>query len=110
MFWIIVITWILGSIVFYAVDGYFDFGVRTKETEHYYSINFLPVATFFWPITLWFVIAIKLHKRMRSLRKFHDEKREAITKIRVAEEKQIEKIMAELDQEASPLDRFAGLK
>jgi hypothetical protein len=100
-FWIVggVSLWILGMIVFYILDGWFDYGIKEDEM----SFGVFCAAT--WPIWIWFVIpgilAGKAHDALKAKKKKIKEKEAKLAKIRIAQEKEIEKIEAELEQSFS---------
>ncbi len=95
--WIVggISLWILGMIVFYILDGWFDYGIKDDE------IGFGVFCAVTWPIWVWFVVpgifAGKAHDVLKEKRKKYNEQKEKEKKIRIAQEKEIEKIEAELD-------------
>lgn len=96
-FWILggVTVWILGMLVYYILDGWFDYGFKDEDTGF-----FIFTATI-WPLWIWFVIpgilAGKAHDALKDKKKLYVAKQEAQKKLRVAAEKELEKIEAELD-------------
>ncbi len=97
LLWIIlgVAVWILGAVVYYILDGWFDYGFK-NEAGLFFFIAII------WPIWVWFVIpgimAGKAHDALKEKKKIYLEKKEAQQKIRVAQEKEIEKIEEELEK------------
>lgn len=97
LFWILssITVWILGMIVFYILDGWFDYGIKEDE------IGFGVFCAITWPLWIGFVVpgilAGKAHDALKEKKKFLQEKKEKENKIRVAQEKEIEKIQEELD-------------
>lgn len=95
--WILFFTiWILGVAAFYILDGWFD-----------YQMDEVPQLFFFaaisWFVWIWFVIpgilAWKAHEALKEKKKKFVEKKEKELKIRVAAEKELEKIQEDLDIE-----------
>lgn len=98
LFWILsgIGLWILGMIVYYILDGWFDYSFKDDETGLFIFTAII------WPIWIWFVIpgilAGKAHDALKEKKKIYLEKKEAQQKIRVAQEKEIEKIEEELEK------------
>lgn len=96
--WIILggAIWILGAIIYYILDGWFDYGFGDDEAGAFFAIAMI------WPIWIWFVIpgilAGKAHDALKEKKKKYKEKEEKLARIRVAQEKEIEKIEAELEE------------
>lgn len=96
-FWIVggASIWVLGMIIYYILDGWFDYGFKDEDT------GFFIFTALIWPIWIWFVIpgifAGKAHDALKEKRKKHLKKLEAQNKIRVAAEKELQKIEEELD-------------
>ena len=97
-FWILggVALWITGMIIFYILDGWFDYGFKEEDTGFFIFVAII------WPIWIWFVIpgilAGKAHDALKEKKRKHLEKKEKQVKIRIAAEKELEKIEAELEQ------------
>ena len=91
-----VTIWVLGMIIYYILDGWFDYGFNGEDTQF-----FIFTATI-WPLWIWFVIpgilVGKAHDALKKKKQKYIEKQDAQKKIRVAAEKELEKIEAELDQ------------
>lgn len=61
---IIFLLYILGAIVFYVLDGLFDW--------FYYSDERI-MSTFLWPISMWLVLAFQLRRLAERARKKREE-------------------------------------
>jgi hypothetical protein len=106
MWWIFGTLYLIGCIAFYIADGYFDFDL--KERQLYATYNWTFGATILWPIGTLIVIARKLKQKAIDARAHRINLLEKKKRLRVAEEQQLEKIMAELDQEEqSSMNRVA---
>lgn len=96
-FWILggVAIWILGMIVFYILDGWFDYGFKEGETG---LVIFIAII---WPLWIGFFIpgmlAHKAHEVLKAKKEKYNKEKEKLTQIRIAEEKEIEKIEEELE-------------
>jgi hypothetical protein len=97
LLWILlgVAVWIIGAVVFYILDGWFDYQFENDAGL------FCFIAAI-WPIWIWFVIpgilAGKAHDSLKEKKRIYLEKKEALQKIRVAQEKEIETIEEELEK------------
>lgn len=86
-FWFIPIAWILGAILFYIADGWFDYNLEGGE---YFAVSIL------WPVVLPVVIVAALHDALKNYKITYAAKKEKAEKIRIAQEQEIEKIAKEL--------------
>jgi biopolymer transport protein ExbB/TolQ len=104
LFWVLsgVAVWILGMIVYYILDGWFDYGFKEEDT------GFFIFTAVIWPIWIWFVIpgilAGKAHDALKAVRLKREEQKEKEKKIRIAQEKEIEKIEADLTHEFNQIE------
>ncbi len=95
--WILggVAVWIIGMVVYYILDGWFDYGFKEGDE------GFAFFTAVIWPLWIWFVIpgilAGKAHDALKEKKKKYLERKEKETKIRIAQEKEIERIQEELD-------------
>ncbi len=93
IFWILggFFFWLIGAIIFAALDGWFDYGLEEG----------LFWASIFWfilvPLILPFVAYEFLHKKLKAAKDKQKIRIANEEKIRVAAEKELEKIEAELD-------------
>lgn len=105
LFWILsgLAVWILGMIVYYILDGWFDYNFDEDETGVFIFTAII------WPIWIWFVIpgilAGKAHDALKEKKKRLEEQKENEKKVRVAQEKELEKIEADLVHEFNQIDQ-----
>lgn len=87
--------WITGMIVYYILDGWFDYGFKEED------VGFFIFIAVIWPLWIWFVIpgilAGRAHDALAEKRKKYLAKQEEQKKVRIAAEKELEKIEAEIE-------------
>ena len=92
--WIILIClaiYLVGAMFWYAIDGWINYSEGDRDA---------PILVgFLWPIFMWFVIADSLRTKLKEAKKNKTEKQQLEKRIRIAEEKKLEKEIELLDQE-----------
>lgn len=96
--------WILGMFVFYILDGWLDYGFDKDQSGAFA----LTSAT--WPLWIWWYLpcyfAGKAHDTLKEKRIKRNKRIENEKKIRVAQQREIEKIEAELDLDIKNKNRI----
>lgn len=102
LFWCLLIVgiYISGAVITYTLDGWYDFCSGNEE-------DLMPM-TFFWPLLVLLsplFLADVLRKKLKEVRQKKLEQEAKQEKIRVATEKELEKIEAELAAEFPQKDQ-----
>jgi len=94
IFWILlaISVWIMGAVVFGALDGWFEYGMT--EGELFWSSVFWPIIV---PLVLPFLLYEFLHAKLKEAKKKKKIRIANEEKIRIAAEKELEKIEEEIE-------------
>lgn len=89
-----VALWLLGTIAFYILDGFFDFGLEQSS-----DAGFVFFVCIVWPISLVLILADAGRDRAKRFRLNLQSKRECRERIRIAQVKEAEALQKKAEME-----------
>lgn len=105
--------WILGIVIFYISDGWFHYNFK-QENGVDETIGLWIVASITWPIwcipALLRLVAIKAHDALLDKKTKIDNEKENKLKIRIAQEKETERVQKEIDKEIKEIEEGLEMK
>ena len=99
----ILAAYIIGTVAFYAADGWFKFTIHMYGDDAFAFI-------LGWPLTLWYILAIGLRVKVEEARDNYDKKAAETLRIRVQAEKELAATMRSLEQELDEEEEFQPKK
>lgn len=88
------ITYVVGAIFWYGIDGWVDWSGGSDDD--------LIFCTLLWPLFCWLIIGDLIRRKLRSMKQAKLEREKEERRVRIAAQKEIEKIEAELDCYITP--------
>jgi hypothetical protein len=104
MFYIIgaIGIWVLSAILFYVLDGWFDYGFNDDRAFFFWAA--VTCIVWIW-IAMPIVAVVWMHDSLKKKKGIYVERKNKELKMRIAQEKEVEEIQKELELSTIDKDR-----